>query len=137
MTAFRYLAAGVAALACALPAAAADSGSSEPGGWSLELRGTVPVVCQVSLNEPAAASPSRFEGTFEESCNSPYRVFLVHSPGLSGASVYVDGVRTTLSSSGSTLVSTSASSAIRTRSLVLDLGASGGAANLSLRIVPT
>lgn len=131
------IAGGMASLALATAAAAQPAGQA---GYSLELRGHVPVICRVSLNQTQAAAAEGVQplGAMTEFCNSAggYQVWIDHQPGAEGA-VWVDGRRVALSNSGSTLISHSATAARRSRNLQLELQTSAAApASLSLRVVP-
>lgn len=128
------LAGSIAGLALAAPA------SAETAGYTLQVRGHVPVICRATLDDPQPRRVERLQplGSMSEFCNAGagYRVFLDHPPGLAG-SVYVDGQKIALSHSGSTLISQSATAAKRTRALSLELDRPGSApASLGLRIAP-
>jgi hypothetical protein len=109
------------------------------GQYSIGISGIVPVICRASVDATIVA-PSTGEvslGSLNEFCNSPggYEVYADYSPAFAGASLMVDGASVTLSDTGSTRISASATAAINARSLTLDLpdGVIGG--NISFRIV--
>jgi hypothetical protein len=110
--------------------------------YTIELRGYVPVVCRVSMDQTLIQPIDKHAqiplGTLHEFCNSPngYEVWVDHAPGLQTAAFYVDGKRVPFSPHGSTLVSDSRNAAIRNHELALDTGKNGAEpASLSLRIV--
>lgn len=111
------------------------------GQYSISISGFVPVVCRASVGASVVTSTRSTInlGGLNEFCNSPngYEVFADYAPGLSAATLMVDGQKVNLSNDGSTRISKSNTAAIASRSLELDLtkvqDASGA---ISFRIVP-
>lgn len=131
------IAGGIASLAFVTAAAAETAGSA---GYSLELRGHVPVICRVSLDRSQVQMTSGVQslGAMTEFCNSAngYQVWIDHQPGTDGA-IVIDGRRVALSSNGATMISQSATAARRSRNVQLELPSDASApATLSLRVVP-
>src|SRR6476646_6047199 len=91
----------------ALAAMVPSTGRGE-ASYTIAIRGTVPLVCRVNLNQ----------GRLHEFCNSGtgYRVYAAPSAELVGATLVVDGERRVLRS-GETLLSSRMSPGIVDRSV--------------------
>lgn len=116
-------AAALVAATAGLPASAA-AGSSRPGAV-FAVEGFVPLLCRVTLSDPAGASPdgvTRVEA--DAFCNAPrgYRIVLSHAGDLPGAAVMRDGVRVPLSASGETVLTDTDAPGLRRLALALDRG---------------
>lgn len=111
------------------------------GTYQISIRGIVPVICRVSLNEKTvpAGGVTVDLGEMTEFCNSAggYIVFVDHTPNVAGAIMIVDGRRIELSPHGSTAIFQSDKPGNRSHKLSLDLmnhpAPKGG---LSFRILP-
>lgn len=130
----KMLSLGAIAVALGTPAIAATS--------SLHLKGHVPVTCKIRVGTQAAPIKDGLVdlGGVREFCNAPggYDVFLDYSRNFAGTTLLVDGASHELSKDGSLMFASENGPALRTRSLVLDLGKSKGKINggaISFRIV--
>lgn len=132
----------LAALAVTGNAAAVAPGVDvNSGQYSISISGFVPVVCHASVGANMVPSTNSTVnlGGLTEFCNSPngYEVFADYAPGLSAATLMVDGQKVNLSNGGSTRISKSNTAAIASRSLELDLSKVQNANGaISFRIVP-
>lgn len=98
---------------------------------TIGIRGTVPVVCRVNLENGASATlgSSQVRGTLREFCNSGagYRVVAKYSPQLASGRLIVDGRVLNLDRSGEVVISDSAHAGIVARSITIDSnGRNGG-----------
>lgn len=135
----RIALAALAAAAIAPGAAPAANHRAPTGGYSIELRGHVPVICRASLRD-ALVTPQRGHarlGAMNEFCNNPngYEIYADHSPELAGAVLVVDGVEMKLARQGGTRIARSDRAAARSRSLELRLPEGANAGSISFRIV--
>jgi hypothetical protein len=132
----------LAALAVTGNAAAVAPGVDvNSGQYSISISGFVPVVCRASVgaNMVPSSNSTVNLGGLNEFCNSPngYEVFADYAPGLSAATLLVDGQKVNLGQDGSTRISKSNTAAIASRSLELDLSKVQNANGaISFRIVP-
>ncbi|MDT0508327.1 hypothetical protein [Novosphingobium sp. MMS21-SN21R] len=106
---------------------------------TINIRGTVPVVCRVSVESGASAtlSANQIQGTLREFCNSGagYRVLASYSPQLASGKLIVDGRVFNLDGSGEIVISDSSHAAISAREIVIDSnGKKGG--SIRFRIEP-
>jgi hypothetical protein len=115
--------------------------AASPARYTIEITGFVPVICNVTMSQSIVTPASEESidlGDMSEFCNSPngYQVWVDYT-GMETATIEVDGERIPLSASGTTMISTSATAAKRTRHISLDIGAnSPPPSSLSMRIVP-
>ena len=133
----RVMAGAIAAATLALPVTGFTSTSADGSSYRLEMRGYVPVICRASVgaNVVELQAGKTELGPMREFCNSGngYQVWLDHGTGMEGAA-YVDGRRIPLASTGSTLISQSATAARRDRDLAIELAAAS-TANIAVRVV--
>jgi len=106
----------------ALAAMVPSTGRGE-ANYTIAIRGTVPLVCRVNLDQ----------GRLHEFCNSGtgYRVYAAPSTELVGATLVVDGERKTLTGQ-EVQISASARPGVADRQVVLEDAPASG--SLSLRI---
>jgi hypothetical protein len=119
-------------VACGTDAAIAGSAS-----YTINITGYVPVVCRVTANATEVDTGSQVNlGSIAEFCNNPtgYQVWVDYAPGVTSATMSVDGATVPLSSSGSTMIDSSATAASLTRNLTLNGGQ--GLNAISFRVVP-
>ena len=129
-----------AALSAAAAFAPAIAAASEPmATFSLELVGTVPVICRAELSNSVVAPQAGLVslGRMDEFCNDPngYEVYAEHSPELADAVLVVDGVEMPLSAGGVTRVAKSDGAGIASRSVELRLADGRAGGTLSFRVV--
>jgi hypothetical protein len=133
----RVMAATIGAATLAALPVTGFASSSDGASYRLELRGVVPVICRASVSSNVVKlQEGRTDlGAMREFCNSGngYQVWLDHSASAQGAA-YVDGQRIPLASTGSTLISQSATAARRDRELAIEL-AEASSANIAVRVV--
>ena len=108
--------------------------------YEISITGYVPVVCNVQTGAtavPLSGSDVNL-GSVNEFCNDPngYQVWIDYAPGVTSASVSVDGTQIPLASSGSTMISQSATAARHVRQLSLSTGGDTRLSSISMRIVP-
>jgi hypothetical protein len=95
------------------------------GTYQISVRGFVPVICRVSLDQQSALAGGKVTdlGVMHEFCNNAngYIVYVDSSPGLSGGIISVDGRKIALAASGSTAIAQSDRAARKSRKISLDL----------------
>jgi len=95
------------------------------GPYQISLRGFVPVICRVTVNEKIQPAGGILVdlGEMTEFCNSAggYIVYIDHTPDVAGAVFIIDGRRIELNPHGSTAVYQSAGPGNRTHKIRLDL----------------
>ena len=122
-------------------AAAAPGGSAAADGSTvtIDISGSVPVVCRASFGVPAIVNGSGAVdlGRLTEFCNHPrgYRVFLTASESLEGVVLRIDGQRHRIRR-GENLLSSSDRPNSASRSAMLELPGKSAAGSLTLRIDP-
>jgi hypothetical protein len=124
----------LAGVAAAVAAASAATSASAVG-WTIELKGTVQLVCKAELTQSAAPSGSGVVtlGPLNELCNdgNGFEVYATTPAGTGGAFL-VDGKSVPVSSSGQTVIDASPSAVIMTHQLAYD--PQGGQAPSSVTI---
>lgn len=95
------------------------------GTYQISIRGLVPVICRVSVNEKVRPAGGVLVdlGSMSEFCNSAngYIVYVDHTPDVVGAIMIVDGRRIELNPHGSTAIYQSNGPGNRTHKISLDL----------------
>jgi hypothetical protein len=124
---------GATAATIFLPGAFASSSAR------VELRGTVPLVCNVGLNPGSGVIDETGLadlGTTSEFCNNAdgYRLLARATGPVAGAAIVVDGRRFLLSPGVEFEVAISPNPARTGRSVMFDAGSSNGGGSLDLRI---
>lgn len=134
-------AAAAAMILAAAPASALAPGVTAGGAqFTIGISGFVPVICRASVNAsvvtPAAGTASL--GALDEFCNSPngYVVVAHSSPSLGAATLLVDGKPVPLAADGRTVVTESATPAIASHTLALQLADGVAQGSLSFQIEP-
>lgn len=138
----KYITLGILALgAVSAPALGASPYiSSTSRGYSIGIRGLVPVICRATFDAKIitrTAGKVRI-GSLNEFCNSPngYEVYADFSQTLAQATLLVDGNKIKLSSAGTALVSRSNRPSVQHREIFLDLPEGVESGNISFRAVP-
>lgn len=130
---------GVVAAGLMATSAGSAPAYSAKGGFSLHLRGFVPVICRASVDATQVTPQEGVVdiGTMNEFCNSPngYEVWADYSESLSEAAIVVDGESIDLSEAGTTRISASSHAGIARRTLALDLPSDATGGSLSIRVV--
>ena len=133
----RMLKSAALAAALAFTALQADANPSGEAHYTVSITGWVPVICRATLNQTLFIEDEDIVdlGQLDEFCNASqgYQVWIDSTPGVSGT-LYVDGQEISLSTTGTTLISTSPTAAKRSRHLALSVGDSP-LASLSIRVV--
>jgi len=105
--------------------------------YTINITGYVPVICHVSTSSTLVDSSGTADlGDMSEFCNNPsgYQVWADYTPGPTSAVITVNGTAIPLSSTGSTMIDSSSTAAIYTRSV--SLSGADNLTSISLRIVP-
>lgn len=99
--------------------------AANSGTYEISLRGLVPVICRVTINEKIRPAGGVLVdlGEMNEFCNNAngYIVYVDHTPDVIGAIMIVDGRRIELSPHGSTAIYQSNRPGNRTHKISLDL----------------
>jgi hypothetical protein len=124
--------AGVAATLAVASAATATSAAT----WTIELRGTVPLVCHADLPQsvaPVTTGAIVSLGQLNELCNdgNGFHVY-ANTPAGTGGAFVVDGRTVPVSASGQTEIDSSMSAVVTSKQLAYD--PQGGATPQSLTI---
>jgi hypothetical protein len=133
------VAAAMAASALAT-SAAWGAAPGDQSSYSLQLTGYVAVSCRAQLSAtqaPTAAAGQIPLGQMDEFCNNAngYEVWVDYSPSLAGDTLEVDGKSYALDASGSTRIDASATPAIASKSVALDIPTGGVSGAVSIRVV--
>lgn len=137
MKVYRYL--SVACVVGAASAAALLTSAYSASSASFELRGVVPLVCNVGLNPGSGViddSGLADLGTTNEFCNNAdgYRLLARASGPVAGAAIVIDGRRFALTPSVEFEIAMSPNPARTGRAVMFDAGTSNGGGSLDLRI---
>lgn len=120
----------IAAGAIAGLAATASIVSASEAVTTIGIRGTVPVVCRVNLENGASTSlgSNQVQGTLREFCNSGagYRVVAKYSPQLASGRLIIDGRVLNLDRTGEVVISDSSHAAFVARSITIDSNGKNG-----------
>lgn len=123
--------AGAAALLAIVSGATATSAAS----WTIELHGTVPLICHADLSQQVAPSTGGVVnlGALKELCNDGmgFHVY-ANTPAGTGGAFLVDGRTVPVSASGQTEIDAQNSASIATLQLAYD--PQGGQAPTSMNI---
>ncbi len=126
--------AGVAAAAAAASAATSASAAS----WTIELRGTVPLVCHADLAQQVAPSSGGVVdlGPLKELCNDGmgFHVY-ANTPAGTGGAFLVNGRAVPVSSTGQTEIDAPNSASIATLQLAYDPQGGQVPASMNISVV--
>ncbi|MGN6357470.1 MAG: hypothetical protein ACTHLU_08330 [Novosphingobium sp.] len=124
----------------AMPATALAPAVEMSSGYTIGIRGFVPVICRASLDATTAATQPGVQrlGSLREFCNSPngYRVQANYSANLAQAKLLIDGKSVPLQKDGTVVVSQSNRAGIVSRTVELDLGKAVSGGSISFQIQP-
>ena len=99
--------------------------SLNSGTYQISMKGFVPIVCRVSIDDSVKATGDNIIdlGQMNEFCNNAngYRIFVDHASDASGAALIIDGQRVELSAQGSTVIYQSNTAAKRSHRISLDV----------------